>query len=92
MRLFVIDTNIVFAALTKDAIVRHLLIDSQFTLFAPDTLIKEIRKYEELILQKSGLSKEEFEILFNLITENISIIEKEDYETEFKKQKGLLVL
>jgi predicted nucleic acid-binding protein len=90
MMFFVIDTNIVFAALTKDSIVRNLLIDSQFTLFAPDTLIKEIKKYEEFILQKSGLSKEEFEMLFALITENISIIQKEDYEEKIQEAKHII--
>ena len=80
--ILIIDTSIVFAALAKDSTTRNLLIDSPFTLLAPETMIKEIRKYESLILKKSGLSKEEFETLFELLIENIRIVEKEEYLQE----------
>ncbi|MBI2110116.1 DNA-binding protein, partial [Candidatus Woesearchaeota archaeon] len=79
MMIFIVDTNIVFSGLLKEGDTRDLLIDSPFTLYAPETMIKEIRKHEELILEKSGLTKDEFEILFDLLVENIVIVEKEQY-------------
>jgi predicted nucleic acid-binding protein len=90
MKTFVIDTNIIFSALAKDSITRRILIDCPFDLYAPETLITEIRKHESLILEKSSLSKEEFEVLFTLVTEKITIISKEDYET-FIPEARLLI-
>lgn len=77
--IFIIDTNVVFSALVKGGKTREILINSPFTLYAPETTIIEIRKYEKLILQKSGLSKDEFETLFSLVTEGITIVRKEGY-------------
>jgi len=90
MKTFVIDTNIIFSALAKNSTTRKILIDCPFNLYAPETLITEIRKYESLILEKSGLSKVEFEVLFSLITEKVTIISKEKYEQFISKAESLI--
>lgn len=77
--IFVIDTNIIFSALVKEGRTRELLIDFPFDLYAPEITISEIRKYKEIILQKSKLTKDEFETLFDFIIDNITIVKKEDY-------------
>ena len=77
--IFIIDTNIVFSGMIKDGKTRELLIDSPFILYAPETMISEIRKYRNLIMKKSGFTKDEFETLFSLLIEEIIIIEKENY-------------
>ena len=83
--IFVVDTNVVFAGLLRDSITRELLIDSPFILYAPETMIKEIRKYEDIIIQRSELSKEDFEILFGLLINNINIVEKEKYSEKLEE-------
>ncbi len=88
--IFIVDTNIVFAGLLKESITRELLIYSPFILYSPETMIKEIRKYESLIIAKSGLIKTDFEILFTLLTDNINIIEKEDYSGELQEADKLI--
>ena len=77
--ILIVDSNIVFSGLLKEGKTRDLLIDSPYQLYAPETLISEIRKYESSITERSGLSKEEFELLFDIITEKITIIPKENY-------------
>lgn len=79
MMILIIDTNIIFSALVKGGTTRELLINPPCNLYSPEHMIYEIRKYEDLIIEKSELTKEEFETLFGLITENIIIMEKEDY-------------
>ncbi len=79
MMILIVDTNIVFSALVKDSTTRAILLNPFSTLYAPETMISEIRKYEDVIITKSGLSKDDFNILFNLLIENIIIIEKEEY-------------
>ena len=79
MKVFIIDTNILFSGLLKDSVTRELLIDCPFVLYAPEEIINEIRKYEQTILERTGFTKEEFEILFALLTEKITIVSKENY-------------
>lgn len=90
--ILVVDTNIVLSSLLKDSKSRELLIATHFKLIAPDTMITEIRKYEKLILEKSGLNKEDYEILLSLIIENIEIFAKEEYELKLKEAENLINL
>ncbi len=76
----VIDGNRVIAGLIKDSTTRSIIFDSFFEFVAPDFILTEIRKYEEEIIKKANITKEEFEILLALIFENITIIPKEQYE------------
>ena len=87
--ILVIDTNIVFSGMLRESITRELLIDSPFTLYAPETMIKEIRKYDDIILKRSELAKEDFEILFRLLTDNINIVEKEHYSERIQEADAL---
>jgi len=43
-----------------------------------------------LILEKSGLTKEEFDILFSLLTETIKIIKKESYINNVKEAQKII--
>ncbi|MDP4012937.1 MAG: PIN domain-containing protein [Candidatus Nanoarchaeia archaeon] len=88
--ILIIDTNIIFAALLRESITRKLLIDSPFTLYAPETTLKEIRKYEKEICKRAGYTREDFEILFNLIIENINIIAREKYLPKLKEADKLI--
>ena len=88
--ILIVDTNIIFAGLLRNSGTRQLLIDSPFTLYAPETILKEIRKYEEEIIRRAGFTKAEFEILFNLITDDIRIIEKKHYAPKLKEADKLI--
>ena len=88
--ILIIDSNIVMSGLIKDGLTRQFLINSPFTLYAPETLISEIRKYEKTIVDKSGLPKEDFEILFDLLIENIEIVDKEKYFDKIEEADQLL--
>jgi predicted nucleic acid-binding protein len=88
--IFIIDTNIVFSGLLRKGATREILITAPFTFIAPENMIGEIRKYENQILKRTGFSKEDFEILFSLLTENITIVNKGKYETYLKEAEDLL--
>lgn len=83
--ILIIDTNIIFAGLLRDSVTRQILIDPPFTLYAPETALKEIRKYKEEIIKRAEFTKAEFEILFNLITDRIWVVEKEQYAHNMKE-------
>ena len=88
--IFIIDVNVVISALIKNGKSRELLIDSPFTLYSPETLMNSLRKYEDLIIEKSGLLKEDFETLLSLVVENIEVIEKEEYEKYMEEADKIL--
>ena len=86
----IIDVNVIISALIKNGKSRELLIDSPFTLYSPETLMNSLRKYEDLIIEKSGLSKEDFETLLNLLIENITIVERGDYKSYLEEAHKIL--
>lgn len=88
--ILIVDSNIIFAGLLRDSTTRKILIDSPFMLYAPETMLNEIRKHEDEIIVRSGLTKEEFEVLFTLLTGNIKIVEKQTYEHSLQRADELI--
>ena len=88
--ILIVYVNIVISALIKDGISRELLFYSPFTLYSSDTLIESTTKYENLILEKSELSKEDFEKLLSSILQNIKIVERSEYEKYMEEANKLM--
>ncbi|MDP3727882.1 MAG: PIN domain-containing protein [bacterium] len=88
--ILVVDTNIVFAALLKKSTSRKLLLEPVANYYAPEHLKKEILSYKEELRERTGLSKEEFELLFALVTENIVFVKKEKYEMNMTLAENLI--
>lgn len=86
----IVDTNRIIAALIKDSISRKILFNKNFEFISPDITITEITKYEEEILEKAKINKEELGILLPLIFENIEIIPKEKYENFLERAENLI--
>lgn len=86
----VVDSNIVFSAMISDSVTRKILLDSGHKFYSPDFIKSEITKYQDLITEKSGLSNQEFEMLLNLILDEIEIQAKEEYENELDKAEEIL--
>lgn len=76
----VVDSNIVFAALLRDSTTRSLLIDPPADLIAPETMLSEIRRHRDEIVERSGLSGDEFDLLLTLVTEDIEVVPREAYD------------
>lgn len=74
----VIDTNIFISALIKDSLMRNLIVNSPFNLFIPEQEIIEIRKYEELILRKSGQTRDELRDLIGILLKYVTIIKNKN--------------
>jgi len=90
VKAFIVDSNIIFSGLLKEGATRKILIESPFKLYAPEILIREIEKYKEILIKKSGIAKEEFTILFHLLTEDIEIISKEKYHDSIEEAKNII--
>ena len=86
----VIDTNSIISALIKNGISRRIIVSPAIQFIAPDHTLKEITKYKKMICKKAKITYNEFDILFNLIFEYITIIPKEEYVDFFDSAKTLI--
>lgn len=86
----IVDANIVISALiSEEGKTRDLIFLTKFSLFAPEFLSKEIEKYRELIIKKSGLNEESFEVAKSLIFSKINLIPSSEFEKFLPKAKEI---
>jgi predicted nucleic acid-binding protein len=70
---FVIDSNILFGAIISSREIYFEII-KKFDLYTPDFALKEIEKYEELILKKTKLAKKELNTFLVRLFRGITIL------------------
>ena len=68
----VIDSNVLFRTLISQGDITELIFNDALKIFAPEKLKEEFLNNKEEILEKSGLSNEEFNELFSLLFERIT--------------------
>lgn len=86
----VVDTNIIFSGIVSKSKTREILVESTLDMFAPEYLHKEVRKHKKTIRKKSELTEPEIETLLDIILENVNIIQKEEYLSEYTEAKDLI--
>lgn len=86
----VIDTNIVISCLLKDSITRKILLLSGFEFYLPEYSLDEIVNHRKEILNRSGLSKEELDILLSILLTYIDIIDEEKIKNHFDEAKRII--
>ena len=70
----VIDANILFAAALKESLTKHVLVSDEFTFFAPDFILLELKKYENELLEKTRRSEKDFNNALGVFNERIIFI------------------
>ena len=84
MKLVVVDTNVLFAALrSTNSKLREVLLDRKedITLYAPNFLVGEIFRHKDKILQKSHLSPEEVYEVLNYLLQGINFVSEQAIST-----------
>ncbi len=89
MRL-VIDTSSIISALIKNGISRRIIFSRAIQFITPDHTLNEISKYNELIRKKAKIKSNEFDIVFNLFFEKITIIPNEEYKEFINSAKAYI--
>ncbi len=76
-----IDTNVLFSFFKKESTTRKLIlcISLDTSLYAPDYLLEELRRYSNLIMRKAHLTPESFERILSLIKKYVTFIEYDSY-------------
>lgn len=89
MRL-VLDANRLFAALIKNSVARKILLHPDIEFIAPDYILHEVLNHKAELIEKSKLLEDEFDILFELIFENIDVIPYEEIKPCYQRAKEIM--
>ncbi len=73
----VLDTNVLISGILRDSIVKEILISECFDFFIPEYALEEVSKYEKELIKKAGISERDFNLLKQLLLENIEIVPDE---------------
>ncbi|MCK5107889.1 MAG: hypothetical protein KAQ83_04125 [Nanoarchaeota archaeon] len=71
----ILDTNIILSALIKNSITREIIVKSEWDFYYPKLALSEIKKYENLIITKAKINKNEYLILMQKLFRYIRIIQ-----------------
>ena len=72
--ILVLDTNILISALIRDSHTWHLIIYGTGDLCYPESALQEILDHKEEIVEKAGISTEEFNALFAILLRYIQLV------------------
>lgn len=86
----IVDTNIILSALIKQGKTRAILTNPLIEFYTVEFAIREIRKYKALVIKKSGLNAEEFEVMLSLLMGNIKVIDKKQTKEKIAESKQLI--
>ncbi|MBI4053134.1 MAG: PIN domain-containing protein [Candidatus Diapherotrites archaeon] len=87
--LLVVDANILFSAFLKKGLTRQVLLDRRLSLFAPEFLLDEFKKYYPELLRRSGLEKEKALRLSTILLSRIDFVEMQELEPYRKAAEHL---
>ena len=83
----VIDSNILFAALLKDSGTSDIMF--KHTLYAPEFIFEEFRKYKDYLKGKTKRAEENFNELFDLFERNVILVPKEEIDPFIEKAEKI---
>ena len=63
----IVDVNVIPSALIRDSTTRKIILNSEFDLYFPEHSLHKIRKYKSYILEKSGLTEEEYDKIISTL-------------------------
>ena len=86
----VIDLNIILSALIRDSTTRKIILNSQFDLYFPEPSLHKIRKYKNYILEKSGLTEEEYDKIMATLFKYIKLVPIEEIEKNWNEAKEIM--
>lgn len=87
--LLVVDTNVLFVYFWKNSSSKDLF--KLHKMVSPEISLAEIKKYESTIIEKAGISKEEFESLRKELIKIVEFIPEDEYKNYFKKATSISI-
>lgn len=85
----VIDANILFAALIRKSITSELLMHEDLSFFAPEYILEEFEKYQELIRKKTNIEEGLFKELLRIYYSRIELIPEEEISKHNQEARSI---
>ena len=85
----VVASNILFSALIKQDITAEILLDLFLDFYAPEFMLEEFEEHKQEILSKTKRTEEEFNEIFNVLREIITIIPKKEFENYLSEARNI---
>lgn|SRR3989338_4790058 len=86
---FVVDANVLFAALIKEGKTAELMLNENLHLFSPEFLLEEFFGHKSQILDKTKRSDREFQEIFDILKQVITIVPKEEFQNFISKAEEI---
>ena len=86
----ILDVNVILSALIRDSTTRKIILNSEFDFCFPEPSLHKIRKYKDYILEKSGLTEEEYNKLMAILFKYIRIVPMEEIEKNWDEAKKIM--
>ncbi len=88
--ILVIDTNILISALIRDSITRKIIAKSEWEFYYPEKSFHEVRKYKNLVLEKSGMDEQEYTEMLNHLLKHVKLVPEELIHQKLDEANKLL--
>lgn len=86
----ILDVNIILSALIRDSTTRKIILNFQFEFYFPEPSLEKIRKYKDYILEKSGLSEEEYNKIMATLFKYIKLVPTEEIDKNWDEAKKIM--
>lgn len=86
----VIDTNVIISALLKNSVTREILLFPSTEFLLPEYALEEVEAHADSISERSGLNKEEIDIVLSVLLENITIIPAAEIKDNLTKAHKII--
>jgi len=86
----ILDVNVILSALIRDSTTRKIILNSQFDFYFPEPSLHKIRKYKDYILEKSGLSEEEYNKIMEILFKYLKLVPTEEIVKNWDEAKKIM--
>jgi len=86
----ILDVNVILSALIRDSTTRKIILNSEFDFYFPEPSLHKIRKYKDYILEKSGLTEEEYNKIMAILFKYIKLVPTEEIEKNWDEAKKIM--
>ena len=86
----VMDVNVFLSALIKDSTTRKIIINSSLEFYFPEHSMHKIRKYQNYVLEKSGLGESEYLEILSKLLMYIKLVPAEELAKSWNDAKKIM--
>lgn len=86
----IVDVNAILSALIRDSTTRKIILNSEFDFYFPEPSLHKIRKYNNYVLEKSGLTEGEYNKIMATLFKYIQLVPTEEVEKNWDEAKKIM--